>query len=94
MLSSCPSILAEARSIISTPLQQRQSISFNSFFQCPNFRSSRPELFCKKLPETCKFIKKETLAQVIPCEFCEIFKNIFFHKTPPVDASDISTNQK
>ena len=23
------------------------------------------------------FIKKETLAQVFSCEFCEIFKNIF-----------------
>ena len=24
------------------------------------------------------FIKKETLAQVFSCEFCEIFKNTFF----------------
>ena len=24
------------------------------------------------------FIKKETLAQVVSCEFCEIYKNIFF----------------
>ena len=29
-------------------------------------------------PEDCNFIKKETLAQVFPCEFCEIFKNTFF----------------
>ena len=28
--------------------------------------------------EVCIFIKKETLAQVFSCEFCEIFKNIFF----------------
>ena len=26
----------------------------------------------------CNFIKKETLAQVFSCEFCEIFKNTFF----------------
>ena len=26
----------------------------------------------------CNFLKKETLAQVFSCEFCEIFKNIFF----------------
>ena len=26
---------------------------------------------------TCKFIKKETLAQVFSCEFCEIFNNTF-----------------
>ena len=28
--------------------------------------------------ETRNFIKKETLAQVLFCEFCEIFKNTFF----------------
>ena len=28
--------------------------------------------------EACIFIKKETLAQVFSCEFCEISKNIFF----------------
>ena len=32
------------------------------------------------------YLKKETLAQVFPCEFCEIFKKIFFYKTPPVAA--------
>ena len=26
----------------------------------------------------CNFIKKETLAQVFSCEFCENFKNTFF----------------
>ena len=31
-----------------------------------------------KNPEACIFIKKETLAQVFSCEFCQIFKNIFF----------------
>ena len=29
-------------------------------------------------PEPCNFIKKETLAQVFSCEFCEISKNTFF----------------
>ena len=28
--------------------------------------------------EGCNFIKKETLAQVFPCKFCEISKNNFF----------------
>ena len=32
----------------------------------------------------CNFIKKETLAQVFSCEFCEISKNTFFNRTPPV----------
>ena len=37
--------------------------------------------------QACDFIKKETLAQVFSCEFCEIFKNTFFHRTPSVAAS-------
>ena len=28
--------------------------------------------------QACNFIKKETLAQVLSCEFCEIFKNTVF----------------
>ena len=29
-------------------------------------------------PQTCNFVKNETLAQVFSCEFCEISKNTFF----------------
>ena len=38
-----------------------------------------PKIFfsIKLQVEACKFIKKETLAQVFSCEFCEIFKKIF-----------------
>ena len=32
-------------------------------------------------------LKKETLAQVLPCEFCEIFKNTFSYRRPPMAAS-------
>ena len=39
-------------------------------------------------PQACIFIKKEILAQVFSCEFCEIFKNNFFYRTLPVAASD------
>ena len=46
-----------------------------------NIRSSRPDVFCD-------FFKKETLAQVFSCEFCEISKNIFFYRTPLVAASE------
>ena len=31
-----------------------------------------------KKPQACNFIKKEILAQVFSCEFCEISKNTFF----------------
>ena len=34
-------------------------------------------------------LKKETLAQVFSCEFCEISKNTFFHRTPLVAASKV-----
>ena len=36
----------------------------------------------------CNFIKKETLAQVFSCEFCEISKNTFSYKTLLVTATD------
>ena len=36
------------------------------------------------------FLKTETLGQVFSCEFCEIFKNILSHRTPPVAASGVS----
>ena len=39
---------------------------------------------------TCKFIKKEALAQVSSCEFCEISKNTFFYRTHLVAAFDQS----
>ena len=29
-------------------------------------------------PQACNFIKKEALVPVFSCEFCEIYKNIFF----------------
>ena len=38
-------------------------------------------------PEACNFIKKEALAQVFSCEFCQISKNTFCDRTPLVAAS-------
>ena len=62
-------------------------------------RSSRPEVFCKKgiLRNFAKFTGKHLcqslffnkVAQVFSYEFCEISKNTFFHRTPPVDASAV-----
>ena len=37
-------------------------------------------------------VKKETLAQVFSCEFCEISKDTFLHRTPPVAASVLGKN--
>ena len=37
--------------------------------------------------QACNFIKKETLAQVFSCEFCEISKNTYLYRRPLVAAS-------
>ena len=83
----------------------------------PIQRSSRPELFCKKVfveisqnsqentsarvsfliklqAWTCNFNKRETLAQVFFCAFCEISKNTFLHRTPSVDGSVFTVNNQ
>ena len=81
---------------------------------CSIYRSSRPEVSCKKdvlrnfakftgkhlcqnlffnkvAGQVCNFIKKEVLAQVFSCEFCEISKNTFSYRTPPVAASEFTS---
>ena len=45
------------------------------------------------MPEACNFIKKDTLAQVFFCEFCEIFKNTFFTEYIWMTASDDLKNE-
>ena len=42
--------------------------------------------------EDCNFIKKETLAQVFSCEFCEISKNTFFTEHLRATASALYHN--
>ena len=59
------------------------------------FTKSSQENNCARVPfllklqayKRCIFIKKETLAQVFFCEFCEISKDTFLHRTPLVAAS-------
>ena len=43
--------------------------------------------FDKVAVQACNFIEKETLAQVLSCEFCEISQNTFFTKHPWTSAS-------
>ena len=45
-------------------------------------RSSRPVVFCKKN------VFKSLRTKGFSCEFCNIFKNTFFHRTAPVAASE------
>ena len=56
------------------------------------FKSNCTEVFSPEVPEACNFIKKQTLAQLFPSEFWEIFKNTFFHKAPLVAASLFSAS--
>ena len=60
------------------------------FSRIPFSQNTYGRLLLRKIvvrPKACNFIKKETLAQVFPCEFFEIFKNAFFYKTPLVAVS-------
>ena len=60
-------------------------------FRKINRKTPVPEsLFKIKLQaDACNFIKRETLAQVFSCEFCEISKNNFSYRTPPMAASEL-----
>ena len=40
--------------------------------------------------KACNLIKKESLTQVFPCKCCEISKNTFFYRAPPLAASQES----
>ena len=51
--------------------------------------SNKDEWF-QKVAEAYDFIKKETLAQMFPCEFCKISRNSFSYRTPPMAASSFS----
>ena len=44
-------------------------------------------LCLNKVADTSNVIQKATLAQVFSCDFCEFFKNTFFHRAPTVAAS-------
>ena len=54
-------------------------------------KNSRQTLANHRL-EACNFIKKDTLAQVFSCEFCEIYKNTFYYRIPLLAASGVLIN--
>ena len=45
-----------------------------------NFIKFTGKCLCQSL-EACNFFKKETLAEVFSCEFCEISENTFLQNT-------------
>ena len=84
--------------------KQRRTRLFQVTTSSLSFGSSHPKVFCKKdvlsnfaeftgkqlclRPETCNFIKKETLALAFSCTLCKISKNTFSYRIPLVAASD------
>ena len=74
-------------------IQLSTTTSLASLLQCPHFRSSRPDLFCKKgfLKNFAKFIA--FLCTGFSYEFHDILRNTYFRRTPPVTASGICTNK-
>ena len=67
-----------------------RSKDFNSIFSVRNSDQrcsvGKGVLSCR--PGACNFIKKGTLAQMFSCKFCEISKNTFSYRTPPIAASE------
>ena len=69
--------------ILATPLQQIEAATRGALCKKVFLKISQ-----NSHENTCAFIKKETLAQVFSCEFCQISKNTYLHRTPPVADSD------
>ena len=64
-----------------------QTLLVHSWIPCPIFHFECVWPFWAS-----NFIKKETLAQVLSCEFCKIFNRTFSYRTPLVAASDYLPN--
>ena len=65
-------------------------------WQIKNYRNSRPDVFSKKgFLKISQNSEENTCARVsffnnVSFEFCEISRNTFIYRTPPVAASEIS----
>ena len=53
------------------------------------FKDFQVKTISKDVNGACKFIKKETLAQVFSCEFCKLFKTKFFTEHIWATAPDV-----
>ena len=63
---------------------EKQNICFTTlshYSEKCGYEKQPPEVFCKKKAPPATLLKKETLAQVFSCEFCEISKNNFSQNT-------------
>ena len=67
-------------------LFQSQYENLGSNFTSIFYSYSAPRKMLWTEAATCNFIKKETLAQVFSCEFCEIAKEHLFYRTSASDS--------
>ena len=72
---------------VSETLQRKKFVIKDFFSKCDQIFDEKFIFGAAKnvniyIPFTWNFIKKETLAQVFSCEFCEISKNTFSYRTP------------
>ena len=68
----------------------KNSAKFTGRYLCQSLFFNK---FADLSPQASNFIKKETLPQVFSCEFGEISKISFFHRTPLVAVSEFKTLQ-
>ena len=78
--SSCPEVFFK-KSVL------RNFAKFTRKHLCQSFFFNKTAGLIKLQVLSRNFIKKEALAQVLPCEFCEISKHAFSCRTSPVAAS-------
>ena len=69
----------------SLTLSWRRALSYRN--QSTDLQSKSKDWFLYENGIRHERVKKETLAQVFSCEFCETSKNIFLYRPPPVVAS-------
>ena len=86
---------ASSQEVIFRSSHQRYSVKkavLGSFIKFTGKHSCQSPFFNKVArlrPQACNFIKKETLTQVLSCEFCEISRNSFNYRTPLGDCFKI-----
>ena len=71
-------------------VKQKWTAAFENHDYLNSVHRIRELLYQKQSPrgvQAYNLIRKKALAQVFSCEFCEIFKNTFSYRTPPVAAS-------
>ena len=78
-------------------MQKRNLIDCEQLLSGKYIEAATKSVLQKKLGFFAKFkltLLKETPAQMFSDEFCEIFKNSFFYRTPAMTASQESTEER